>query len=415
MKFFLSLIFLLAFVVNFSQDLHPSEVETKSKSFTVPFELINNLIVIEVEVNNSATVNLILDTGSGYTLVTDYTNIDNLIIKEGKTLQLGGLGREESVTLYDSRDNVIKVGSAILQKSQILLLLDSDLKLSERMGIPVHGVIGYELLKGFVVRINYLTKRLTFYTPEYFKQISSRRFRKYETTNFDLHLRKPYVQSSLQIHSDSIYQEKLMLLDTGGWDSFWLISRFDESLVIPTPNYQDTLGVGLNGTITGRRGRIESVRLFNSDLQKIPGAFPDSASTQNLVYTPGRKGSFGGEILSRYHLILDYPSGKVYHRPNRNINRRIQPDLSGISIIKPFYNLPIVEISHVRPDSPAFLADIRAGDFLEYINGEVASKRGLNNINEILREKVGKKITVSLRRDGKILRKSFRLEDPFSD
>ncbi|MDO5510005.1 MAG: aspartyl protease family protein [Weeksellaceae bacterium] len=413
MKFFYLFIFFLLSSGLCAQELSRSTVQSSRKSFTIPFQLINNLIVMEVEVNSSATLNFILDSGSGYTLITDYTNIDELIIREGKTILLGGLGKGMGVELYDSRNNQLRFGRAMYEDAQILLLMDSKLQLSERMGIPVHGVIGYEILKDFVVEINYVTKRLTFYQPAYFAAIESRKFRRYDVTPFEMHQRKPYVHAQFQLTDKDSLKEKLVLLDSGGWDSFWLFQDFDEDLKIPEPNFIDTLGYGLVGEITGRRARAEIIDVFNRKLERIPGAFPDSLSIQNLTRTPGRKGSIGGELLSRFHLVFDYPNSRVLHRTNRNINRVIYHNLSGITIIKPFHHLPLIQIVNVRENSPAYNAGVRKGDYLDYLNGNFAPDLGVNAIFEKINQRPGKKVTVSLKRDGKVFKTQFRLADPF--
>ena len=38
--------------------------------------------------------------------------------------------------------------------------------LSSKMGTTIHGIIGYNLLRNFVVKINYRTKRIHFYNPK---------------------------------------------------------------------------------------------------------------------------------------------------------------------------------------------------------------------------------------------------------
>ena len=37
------------------------------------------------------------------------------------------------------------------------------------LGMPVHGLIGFNLFKDYIVHIDYLNEKITLYKPEYYK------------------------------------------------------------------------------------------------------------------------------------------------------------------------------------------------------------------------------------------------------
>ena len=47
------------------------------------------------------------------------------------------------------------------------MVIDEDFQISQILGIPVHGLIGFDLLKDFVVEIDYDNHKLTLTKPEY--------------------------------------------------------------------------------------------------------------------------------------------------------------------------------------------------------------------------------------------------------
>jgi C-terminal processing protease CtpA/Prc len=85
--------------------------------------------------------------------------------------------------------------------------------------------------------------------------------------------------------------------------------------------------------------------------------------------------------------------------------------MSGITVIADGEDLNFYRISEIMKDSPAEKADVRVNDFIVTINGLDREKLTLGDIYKIFNYKVGKKVTLSLRRENKLLTKTFRLED----
>jgi len=47
--------------------------------------------------------------------------------------------------------------------------MDKELNLSPRLGLPVHGIIGYDLFRDFVVEVNYTSKYLKLHSPKLYR------------------------------------------------------------------------------------------------------------------------------------------------------------------------------------------------------------------------------------------------------
>lgn len=51
-----------------------------------------------------------------------------------------------------------------------------------------------------------------------------------------------------------------------------------------------------------------------------------------MNFVENRAGSIGGEILSRYTIVFDYPNNKFYSSPNQKIDEEFHFNMSGIEV-----------------------------------------------------------------------------------
>lgn len=406
-KFFCA--FLLVQMWTLGQDsLH---FHSKAQHFTLRFELINNLMVIPAKLNDSTHLNFVLDSGSPYTLITDFSLLKELTVKKGKVITLGGLGHGYEIQAYDSRFNKLKVGKAVKHNTHLILLIDSPLTLSKFLGYPVHGITGFDVFKDFVVEINYRKEKIHFYQHDYFYRKKKRKLKKFTKIPIEFHQRKPYLKADIYTEKDTAIHAN-MLIDSGGWDAVWWFEDSEPKLDLPQRNFQDTLGHGINGSITGYRSKSKRVLIQDFEFERPTTSFPDSLSLSRAISFPKRNGSIGGEILRRFHVIMDYKNQYIYLRPNANYNQAFHYDMSGIKLQKPFEDLPYLEVVAIRENSPADMAGIQLGDLITKVNGENIEDNYLSKMMDLFRSKPGKKITVTLMRNGYRLVKSFRLKDP---
>ena len=101
------------------------------------------------------------------------------------------------------------------------------------LGLPVHGLIGFNLFKDYIVEIDYLNKKITLNKPEYYKY----RDRKKDII-LPLHFdnNKPFVRTSIVTDEMEEVPVKL-LVDTGASDAMWLSENSDERIDLPVKPY----------------------------------------------------------------------------------------------------------------------------------------------------------------------------------
>ena len=135
----------------------------------------------------------------------------------------------------------------------------------------------------------------------------------------------------------------------------------------------------------------------------------DSIKNNRTIF---RNGAIGGEILSRFTVIFNLPYGKVYFKKNSAFKKKFYFNQSGLSLKAEGVSLRRFRIVDVRINSAAEKADIKSGDVVLKINNISSGGLELNNINALLNSKPGKKISLEIERDGKIVKRQFLLENP---
>jgi hypothetical protein len=119
----------------------------KDERVVIPFELINNLVIIKVRINDSNPLKLILDTGVGNILITSLRTRDEIILNSSRTVYLSGLGEGEAVEAFYSEENSLDIGNVKGRNVEVLFLKKDIFQLSSFMGTYVHGLIGMMYLQ----------------------------------------------------------------------------------------------------------------------------------------------------------------------------------------------------------------------------------------------------------------------------
>lgn len=420
-------------------------VQNKKHSDKIRFKLINNLVIIPVEING-VTLSFILDTGVSKPIIFNFLNItDSLNIKNTKKIFLRGLGEGESVEALQTKNNVLKIGDAIKLNQDIYQIYDANLNFTPRLGIPIHGIIGYDILKDLVVEINYSNHFIKLTEPTYYNYGKCND--KCQRLNLEFYRNKPYINCEVGMGGNQIPVK--LLIDSGGSDALWLFE--DDSLGIKSSDkyFYDFLGHGLSGSVYGKRSKIESFSLKNFTLKNANVAFPDSTYILHARKFKERNGSLGGNVLKRFNIIIDYKRAIItlnknnYFRDKFSYNKSgIELEHDGLRVIKENDNSmqkptdrnsnniddtrivivkakqkislePAYTIVELRINSPAEKAGLEIGDVILAINNKPAHQFSLQELMYVFYDEAGKKIKLKVDRYGQILNFNFQLENLF--
>ncbi|HRJ30598.1 MAG TPA: aspartyl protease family protein [Cyclobacteriaceae bacterium] len=378
------------------------------KRVQIPIEIHNNLIVVRVILNDVIPLKFIVDTGVRTAILTQKAFADILQLQYSRKYTLTAPGGEKLIDAYVA-NNVSLTLPGVVGKGHALLVLDDDyLELRNHLGTDVHGVLGYELFSRFIIKVDYQRKIMTLMWPEKFKQA-----KRYEMIPIRIQDTKPYLLAPVSINSEHSLNAKL-LVDTGASHGLLLEPETDPRIHLPERTLNNILGRGLGGEITGKTGRIESLELGNYVIHKVLANFPDSNSyfSDTLKYNRvDRNGTLGGEVLSRFTVIFNFPHEKIYLKKNSEFKKQFYFNLSGLNVKAKGSSLNVFEITDVRANSTADKAGVLRGDLIASVNGVLVKELHLNQINGLLNSKPGKKIRLEVRRGGELRTLEFKLED----
>ncbi len=409
-------------------------ITQNQKSTTIPFKLVNNLIIIPVEVNGSE-LSFLLDTGVSKPILFNLTDKDSIQINNVTPVAIRGLGSDKKVQALRSLGNTFELKGLYNPSQELFLVMDEGIDFSPRLGMTVHGIIGYDLFKDFIVEVNYSKKRLKFHNPETFRY---KKCKKCEQIPLTLYKNKPFVDAAVSIE-DKAEVPAHLLVDSGSSDAVWLFKDEKKRISVPEKKYSDFLGKGLGGAIYGERAKLTHLSLAGNKIAGAKVAFPDSVTTSLVRHNKRRNGSVGGEVLKRFNLIYDYRGGKITFKKNGNFKKPFQYNMIGIELeyrgsrlvkeitsalaripardqkngegltvhfrdVLRINQVPSFKVVDLRKGSPADFAGLKEGDVIIKVNNRPTHLYNLQEVTEMLHGKAGKKIKLVVERNGVKLR-----------
>ncbi|MEW2919880.1 aspartyl protease family protein [Muricauda sp. ANG21] len=442
-KLFFVLLLMLVPLIGMAQGF---TLPKNQKFQKIRFELINNIIIIPLDINGTE-LKFVLDSGVSRPILFNLSDQDSIPINNVSEVTIRGLGGGEPMKALSSQGNTFTLGKAKNYSQDLYVVLDKGINFSTSLGVAVHGILGYEIFRDFIVEINYNAKNIKLHNPRLYER---KRHKKSQTLPLSIENRKAYVEGTVLIKDSENIPVKL-LVDTGSSDALWLFHQPEKGLEIPEKNYEDYLGRGLSGDIFGKRTKVSGVKIGDFELKDAKAAFPYRESYGFIENLGDRNGSVGGEILKRFNITFDYRNGLVSFKKNGNFKTPFQYNLAGIDLQhnglryiaesiagldgvvreddnSTFGNVqillenktrlslvPEIIVSGIRAGSPAAEAGLREGDVILAVNGKRIHRYKLQEILKMLNEKEGKRIKVLIERYNKDLLFTFVLKKVFDD
>lgn len=331
-----------------------------------------------------------LDTGVGIFLITEPDIAKYFDPGTARTIKINGIGEQAEMiaSIYPSAK--VQFSKSISGNIPVAILKEDPFNLSAYLGMPVHGLAGYEIFNSFKIKLNYATQTIIFYKPDH-KFIP----RKGSPVSISVEDRKAYLKTELVMPGNKNIIVKL-IIDTGAGHPLSLETWEGASFVVPERNISANLGVGLSGTISGFLSRVPSIKLGKYDLNNLICAFPDYESVAAKVYSVQRDGSLGNNILKRFNVLFDYSRQIMYLKPNYMFKEPFEHDMSGIEILTDGPDYDKIMVHSVVAGSAADLAGLEANDRIISINFKKANELGIEQINNILRSKDGRQIVFEI-------------------
>ena len=336
-------------------------------STTVPFTLVNNHIYVDAKLNGKGPYRLLCDTG-GANVVKPAVARQLGLRSEGALEGTGGGEQSEDVGLV--KIERVAIGDAVIER-QLFAVFDLE-KLEPAEGALLPGLVGYEVFKRFVVRIDYGRGLLTLTLPSAF-QADSRA----TALPFRFNGHTPQVDGEIDGTAGAFD------LDTGSRASLDLTGPFVEKNGLAAKygaKLTAVTGWGVGGPTRSLVTRTKVLKLGPIEVRDVvTGLSLQKKGALTNVYVAG---NVGAGVLRRFTVTFDYGRQRVYFEPSETPPPRDAFDRTGLWLNR---GDGFFEVVDAVVGGPAHEAGIRPGDRVVAVDGSAAARLSLPELRLRLR------------------------------
>jgi len=331
----------------------------------IPVEIpITNQIYLQARLNNSAPMWFLLDTGATWTIL-DVDKAKELNIKSdgGRTLDLG---QTYTVDTTFARNASLDI-SGITVPVPTLAVMPAKF----RHAPQIVGLIGADLFKRFVVKIDYLTRTLELFEPRTFQYTGQG-----EILPMEIIEELPHISVNISKGNLTSLPTKL-LVDTGAAQTIMLYAPVVE---------RNKLLESTEGTIKLRAGGLGGgdfnykVRAREVKIGKITFDAPLINFATGKGQADRRDGVLGNGFLNRFHVIVDYARQRVILEPTEQFAVPTDFDFFLFRLIPDERTWKIADLYQ---GSGAAAAGLRQSDILLAVDGKPVSDRPLLEVQKM--------------------------------
>ncbi|WP_436517285.1 aspartyl protease family protein [Ekhidna sp. To15] len=348
-------------------------------------EMFGDHIFIQLSVDGSEPLDFIFDTGDGLPVI-------DLDIAKDLKLDLNHSASKTSAqgaikgALIDH--NTIELNGIQLEKD-IQLYATSLRHLEMSIGRNIDGIIGYDLLHHYVVRLDY--NRETF---ELYEQSSYTHDGFGESFEFKLDNYIPHIEGEVTLNDGEVLEGDFFI-NTGAGTTLDFNTRFakKEDIINRTGEHFSYPVAGLGATETQHyEGRVKNFGFGTFDFEKMPIGI--STAKHGIQNNKKVAGIIGNKVLRRFNITFDYSREKIYFVKNSSFIDAFKVNASGI-YLQMSEDMSKVLVHRIYSSSPAKVAGILKDAEVLKVNGKDVEEYTLPEIRKIL-EQVNENVELTL-------------------
>jgi hypothetical protein len=347
------------------------------KLTTVPIRLLSGgVILLKATVNEYPdSLNFILDTGSGGISLDSATCVELNIPTVPSDRTIRGIGGIRNVRfLYNATLNL----PGLKTDSLNFHINDYEI-LTSVYGVKIDGIIGYNFLSRYIVKLNFDTLWMEVFTPGEIR---------YPRGGHILHPTLTSIPILTTKFKDRENFINRFYFDTGAGLSFLLSEDYIRDSAVMGRKRKEpvvTQAEGLGGKMSMRLTTVKELRLGPYKFRNVPTFLFDDE--YNVTSYPFLGGLIGNDLLRRFNLIINYRKREIHITPNRAFKEPFDYAYSGLGV---YYVDGKVVVEDVIPGSPGDEAGFRPGDIIlgvgnNYSNNILVYKALMQNLGEKIR------------------------------
>lgn len=362
----------------------------------IPMYLATDLIMLEVEVNGAEGLHFLLDTGASVSVINQSLVTRLGLEKKGRLVEvIGAAGRAEAS--FTRVDSIAMPGLELV--NQRLLSVDLDLFLPY-VGLQVDGILGYDFISRFVLKIDYENQTISAYRPSAYRYNGEG-----QVLDIELQGNLPVIEGLVEDQ----YQGRF-LLDTGASAALVLHREFIEAhnLLRGKRDRREVFSGGVGGVVRQISARLSAFEVGRYSFADLPALFSLEPRSEGRARRTPVSGKIGATLLNHFTIYLDYRRGQVVLEPNRFHSEPVRVDRSGMQLV---LSDGEVLVAGVAKSSPARRAGVRVLDRVVMLDGRPVLELGLPYIRDVLRGPAGNRVRLMLDRRGKERKVTLKLKE----
>jgi Aspartyl protease/PDZ domain len=350
----------------------------------IPFTIKDGMVVVDISVDGKPPVPFILDSGAFNALTPEAAK--SLQVSMEGNLSANGVGNGQ-VSAHLARIGNYRIGSAELTDQRFVIISLPRSFTDNGSGTPIAGLIGYEVLRRFIVQIDYHKRELTLSLPENRTQI------KYGA-------KVPLVFDGrdcfIEARVDDVPGQ--FGIDTGDDGAITLFGAFYAAHPFPieTPGIKESQG-GVGGDAATLLTRVDSFQIGSFTLKRPLTEL--HAATGGTFASALVAGNLGSQVFRNFILTFDYENRSLYLAPSPDFGYTMPYNRTGIHL--DINEASDIIVTSVNESSPGDLAGVQAHDQLVTINGQPVRGRPFSEIEDTFLRPGSTPLTLGVLRNGR--------------
>lgn len=348
-----------------------------------PISVEGGKAIVDVTINERGPFPMIFDTGSPSVVTRGTAAALGLTITGGK---MGRGSAETDLPVGMTRLETLRLGNAELSNEPFFVVRLPALLTDRGSRRPIAGIIGYDLLAKFVVRLDYEGSTLTL-TP-------AGEFR-YRGSGVRVSLLNVDMGPTVNASADGIRGK--FVLDTGSTGSLALHRRLVERYGFEArhPHGFRVKSIGADGLFDTIVTRIDRFDIAGAQIKRPAAEFP-AAGKAGLPWKDV-DGSVGYEILRQFVITFDHSRRELWFERSSAFGERTAVGRAGFQAVKG--DAAGFRVFNVIPNTPAEAAGMKIGDVIVEVDGEPSKSINQTEFGALMRRPDGTQMHLTIVRN----------------